>query len=162
MLYITEQAALKLANAVDATEFEQFHAENRLRFPFWTSVKVWRRPNKPSAVQPGLVATSAAESDNSKTHQQTNDFDCFVVDASEQDMREAPSLRSAMLLPMLGDSTDNVLPAALGMIRKSDHYAMAVRYFTQEVLPELNKSASKLEAGVPMLRPGSRVVALVQ
>ena len=64
VLYITEPAAVKLANVVDAVEFEQFHAENRLRFPFWASVKVWRRPNKPSAVQSGLVATSAAESDN--------------------------------------------------------------------------------------------------
>ena len=162
VLYITEQAAVKLANVVDAAEFEQFHAENRLRFPFWTSVKVWRRPTKPSAVQSGLVATSAAESDNTKTHQQTNDFDCFIVDASEQDMRRAPSLSSAMLLPMLGNSTDNVLPAALGMIRKSDHYAMAVQYFTQEVPQELTKAASKLQAGVPMLRPCSRVVALVE
>ena len=162
VLYITEQAAVKLANVVDAAEFEQFHAENRLRFPFSASVKVWRRPNKPSAVQPGLAATSAKAPDNTNTQQQTNDFDCFVVDAAEQDMCQAPSLRSAMLLPMLGDSTDNVLPAALGMIRKSDHYAMAVRYFTQEVPPELTKSASKLEAGVPMLRPCSRVVALVQ
>ena len=162
VLYITEQVAVKLANVVDAAEFEQFHAENRLRFPFWASVKVWRRPSKPSAVQPGLDAASAAQPDTTGTQQQTNDFDCFVVDASEQDMREAPSLRSAMLLPMLSDSTDSVLPAALGMIRKSDHYALAVRYFTQEVPPELTKSASKLEAGVPMLRPCSRVVALVQ
>ena len=154
VLYITEKAAVKLADVVDAAEFEQCHAENRLRFPFWASVKVWRRPNKSGAGQPGLDATSAAESDNA--------FDCFIVDAAEQDMREAPSLRSAMLLPMLGNSTDNVLPAALGMIRKSDHYAMAVRYFTQEVPPELTKSASQVEAGVPMLRPCSRVVALVQ
>ena len=73
------------------------------------------------------------------TQQQTSDFDCFVVDATEQHMREAPSLRSAMLIPMLGDSTDIVLPAALGMTKKSDHYAMAVRYFTQEVPPELTK-----------------------
>ena len=162
MLYITEQAAVKLADVVDAAEFQQFHAENRLRFPIWAAVKVWRRPTKPSAVQPGLAATSAAESDNTKTQQHTNAFDCFIVDASDQDMREAPSLRSAMLLPMLGNSTDNVLPAALGMIRKSDHYAMAVRYFTQEVPPELTTSASKLEAGVPMLRPCFRVVVLVQ
>ena len=80
-------------------------------------------------------ASSAAEPDTTTTQQQTNDFDCFVVDASEQNMREAPSLRSAMLLPMLSDSTDNVLPAALGMVRKSDHSAMAVQYITQEVPP---------------------------
>ncbi len=93
---------------------------------------MWRRPTKRSAEQPSIDATSA-----DKTQQQTNDFDCFIVDASEQDMREARSLRSAMLLPMLGDSTDNLLPAALGMIRKSDHYAMAVQYLTQAVPHEL-------------------------
>ena len=62
---------------------------------------------------------------------------------------------------MLSDSTDNVLPAALGMVRKSDHYAMAVQYITQEVPPELVTMASKLVAGVPMQRPCSRAVALV-
>ena len=77
-------------------------------------------------------------------------------------MREAPSVHSAKLLPMLDNSTDNVLPAALGMIRQSDHYAMAVQYFTQKVPPELTKSASQLEVGVAVLRPCSRVVALVQ
>ena len=66
-----------------------------------------------------------------------------------------------MLLPMLSDSTNNVLPAALGMVRKSDHYAVAVQYITQEVPPELIKTASKLVAGVPMQRPCSPAVALV-
>ena len=63
---------------------------------------------------------------------------------------------------MLGNSVDNVLPAALRMIRKSDHYAMAVEYYAQEVPEELTKHAFKLEAGLPMLPNCSRVVALVQ
>ena len=143
VLYITEQAVVKLANVVDAAEFEQLHSENRLRFPFWASVKVWRRPSKPSAEQPG------------------NNFDCFIVDATEQDMHEAPSLGSAMLLPMLSNSIDNVLPATLEMIQKSDHYPLAVQYITQEMPPELSKTTPKVVAGVPILRPCSRLVALV-
>ena len=76
-------------------------------------------------------------------------------------MTESPSLHSAVLLPMLTASTDSVLPAKLEMIRKSDHYAMAVEYITQEMPPELSKTASKVVPGVPMLRPCTRVVALV-
>ena len=124
VLYITEQAVLKLANVLDAAEFEQLHSERCLGFPFWASVKVWRRPSKASAAQPGTVE-----------EQHNNDFDCFIVDAAEQDVTEAPSLRSTMLLPMLSDSADNVLPTTLGMVRKSEHYAMAVQYITQQIPP---------------------------
>ena len=160
MLYITEQAAVKLANVV-AAEFEQLHSENQLRFPFWASVKVWRQPTKLSAVQPGLNETSAAHTDHAATQQQSNDFDCFIVDASEQLMHEAPSISSTRLLALQCNSIDNVLPATLGMIRKSDHYALAVQYITQEVPPELSKTASKVVAGLPLLRPCTQVIALV-
>ena len=120
MLYITEQAVVKLANVLDAAEFEQLHSERRLRFPFWASVKVWRRPSKPSPAQSGTAE-----------QQRNNDFDCFIVDVAEQDTHEAPSTHSTMLLPMLSDSVDSVLPATLGMVRKSEHYAMSVQYITQ-------------------------------
>ena len=109
-LYITEQAALKIANVVDFSEFEQLLSENQLRFPFLASVKVWRRPSKLRAEQP----------DSTQTQQDKDDFDCFIVDASEQDMKETPSLHSILLLPMLANSVDNVLLATLEMIRKSD------------------------------------------
>ncbi len=160
-LYITEKAALKLANVVDAPEFEQLLFENRLRFPFWSSVKVLRRPSKPRAAQPGLDGTSDSQTDFTQSQQEKDDFDCFIVDASEQNMSESLSLHSVMLLPMLTASTDSVLPAKLSMIRKSDHYAMSVEYITQEMPPELSKTASKVMLGVPMLRPCTRVVALV-
>ena len=90
MLYITEAAALKLANVADVTEFEQLFSENRLRFPFLASVKVWRRPSK----------LRAEQSDSTQTQQDKDDFDCFIVDASEQDMKETLSLHSILLLPM--------------------------------------------------------------
>ena len=149
VLYITEQAVLKLANVVDVTAFEQLHSEKRLRFLFWASVKVWRRPSKASAAQPGA------------DDRQNNEFDSFIVDAAEQDVTEAFSQRSTLLLPMLGDSVDNVLPTTLGMLRKSEHYALAVQYTAQEIPPELSKAASKAVPGVPLLRPCSRAVALV-
>ena len=152
VLYITEQAALKLANVVDADEFEHLHSERRLRIPFYAAVKIMRRPSKPSAAQPAELVPGQNE----------NSFDCFIVDAAEQNMREALSLRSLVLLPMLTHSVDNVLPAMLGMIRKSEHYAMAVQYKTQEAPAELSKAASKANTGVAMLRPCTRVVALVR
>ena len=62
---------------------------------------------------------------------------------------------------MLSDSVDSVLPATLRMVRKFEHYAMAVQYITQQVPAELSKAASKTVAGVSMLRPCSRAVALV-
>jgi len=119
VLYSTEQAIVNLTSVVDAAEFEQLYTEGRLRLPFFASIKVYRRPSKPSAVQPGGSPSGAQPS------QSGNDFDCFIVDAAEQHMHHIPSIRSTQLLPMLSHSADSVLPARLGMIRKSDHYAMA-------------------------------------
>ena len=76
-------------------------------------------------------------------------------------MKDPCSIHSTLLLPMLGNSVDSVLPAMLAMIRKSEHYAMAVQYITQEVPPELTKAASKAQANILMLRPCSRAFALV-
>ena len=115
LLYITEQAVLKLAKVHDAAEFEQLYSVGCLRFPFWAPVKIWRRPSKASAAQPGTAEK-----------QLNNDFDCFIVDATEQDETDAFSFRPTMFLPMLSDSVDSVLPTTLGMVRKSEHYAMAV------------------------------------
>lgn len=148
LLYITENAAVKLANVVDAAEFEQLHAEGRLRLPFFASIKVQRRPSN--------LSNPNRTDDNDAFN-----FDCFIVDAAEQDMNEIPSVRSTQLLPMLSHSVDSVLPAALAMIRRSDHYTMAVQYITQEVPPELSQVASKAVVGVTMLRPCSRAFALV-
>ena len=155
-LYITEKAILKLTNVVDAAEFEQLYAEGRLRVPFFASVKIYRRPSKLRAEQPGNIQASPTQST-----QNDHDFHCYIVDAAEQDMHDIPSIRSTQLLPMLNHSVDNVLPATLAMIRKSDHYAMAVQYITQPVPPELSQLASKAVVGVPLLRPCSRAFALV-
>ena len=148
-LYITEKAVVKLTDVVDAAEFEQAHKEGRLRLPFFASIKMLRRRSKPSAAQPGILENTERA------------FDCYIVDAAQQDIQELPSAMSTKLLPMLSHSADSVLPATLQMIRKSEHYTMAVQYITQQVPAELSKVASKTVAGSSMLRPCSRAVALV-
>ena len=154
MLYITQTAILKLTNCVDPAEFDQLYAEGRLRFPFFSSIKMLRRPSKPSAGQPG--GTESLRPQNNE-----NNFDCYIVDAAEQSVTEMPSTISMKLLPMLITSPDGVLPAALSMIRKSEHYSLAVQYITQSVPEDLVSVASKATPGLTMLRPCSRVVVPV-
>ena len=154
VLYITEKAILKLTKCVDAAEFDQLCAESRLKVPFFSSIKMLRKPSKPSAVQPGSVELVRPQ--NSE-----NNFDCYIVDAAEQDMELIPSTISVKLLPMLSFTSDGVLPATLSMIRKSEHYSLAVQYVTQNVPEELVKVASKATAGVTMLRPCSRAIVLI-
>ena len=153
MLYITEKAILKLTNCVDAAEFDQLYTESRLRIPFFSSIKMLRRPSKPSAVQPGGT-------DILRQQYNDNNFDCYIVDAAEQNMTAMPSTISVKLLPMLSTSPDGVLPATFDMIRKSEHYSLAVQYVTQNVPAELVKAASKATAGLTMLRACSKVVVL--
>ena len=141
MLYITEKAILKLTNCVDAAEFDQLYAEGRLRIPFFSSIKMLRRPSKPSAVQPGGT-------DILRPQYNENNFDCYIVDAAEQNMTAMPSTISVKLLPMLSTSPDGVLPATFDMIRKSEHYSLAVQYITQNVPAEFVKAASKATAGL--------------
>ena len=158
-LYCTERAVIKLFNVVDAAEFDQLLTEGRLRAPFFASIKIQRKPSNPGAAQPGRTHTHSAGAHSST--QRENDFDCFVVDAAEQDMQLMPSVISTQLLPLLSQCSDGVLVAQLAMIVHSDHYAMAVRYLSQEMPPELAKSASKTEVGVPYQHPCSRAVVLI-
>ena len=153
-LYITEKAILKLTKCLDAAEFEQLCAEGRLKLPFFSSIKILRRPSKPSAVQPGSVEILQPQNND-------NNFDCYIVDAAEQDMQLLPSTISTKLLPMISFSPEGVLPATLAMIRKSEHYSLAVEYVTQNVPEEFVKVASKASGGTKFLRPCSRAVVLV-
>ena len=153
VLYITEQAALKLVDVADAKEFEQLRSENRLRFPVVASVKVCRKPAKASAAQPGQSGGGNSAHDN--------EFDSIIVDATQQDTDLPPTLLSTKVLTMQTDSVDIVLPARLDMIRKSEHYAMAIEYTTQIVPQELMKVASKTNPGMSMMRPCAKGLALV-
>lgn len=103
-------------SVVDPVEFLQVHAENHLRFPVVASLKLLRKRKKTSAAQPDHV----------------NAFDCFIVDARERDMQEALPLQSTTWLPMVDTCVDVVLATAPKMVRKPEHYAMAVEYVTQQ------------------------------
>ena len=142
VLYITEKAVLSLTNAADATEFEQYHAEGRLRIPVFASIKIQRR--------------------RSKAEQSDNNFDCYIVDAAEQDMQNTPSASSIQLFHMISHSEDCVLPATLAMIRRSEHYSLLVEYQAQAVPEELSQSASRGETGSSQKRPCTHAVVLVR
>lgn len=144
-LYITEAAVLKLTDLDTATEFDQCHAEGRLKFPFFCTVKIMRRPSPVKPDEP----------------ESRNNFDCFIVDAASQDMLQTPSARSTQLLSMLSESSDNILPARLDMLRKSDHYSLAVEYMTQEVPSKLTTAAVKTKQGVAVTRTCARTFLLV-
>ena len=149
MLYSTEKALLKLTNCVDAAEFEQMHAEGRLRMPFFASIKIQRRRSK----------TSDDQSSNSDAN--LADFNSYIVDAEEQSLEHSPSIHCVKLLAMLVPSVDSVLPAMLDMIRKSEHHALAVEFMTQKVPEEIIKVASKTKPDMPLTRPCARVTSLV-
>ena len=142
VLYITEKAVLSLTNVADATEFAQYHAEGRLRIPIFASIKIQRR--------------------RSKAEQNDNNFDCYIVDAAEQDMQNTPSASSIELLHMITHSEDCVLPATLAMIRRSEHYSLLVEYQAQAVPVEVFQSASRGEIGSPQKRPCTHAVVLVR
>jgi hypothetical protein len=144
-LYITEAAVLKLTDLDTATEFDQCHAEGRLKFPFFCTVKIMRRPSPVKPDEP----------------ESRNNFDCFIVDAAAQDMLQTPSARSTQLLSMLSEPSENILPARLDMLRKSDLYPLAVQYMTQEVPSELTTAAVKTQQGVAEMRTCTKTFLLV-
>ena len=109
------------------------HANGTLWFPVVSSLKILR---KRSEVKPGTAITSSAGQPA-----YMHEFDCFIVDASEQDLTEPPTKESLRLLNMLAsnlDSVDVFLPAALHMIRKSVHYSMVVHYTPQKLVEEIS------------------------
>ena len=81
-LYITEKAALRLSNHKDTASFMDAHANGTLWFPVVSSLKIVR---KRSEVEPGTAITSSAGQPA-----YTHEFDCFIVDAGEQDLTEPP------------------------------------------------------------------------
>ena len=83
------------------------------------------------------------------------------MDAEEQGVQEASPQTRLAFLPMLDSSVVIVLLTSLEMVRKPEHYALAVEYVTQQLPPELTLPASNTVARVALLRPCSKVVALI-
>jgi hypothetical protein len=139
LLPMTEQAALRLTQMPDAEAFEAAHTDGRLWFPTLCAVKVLRRRSK---------ANSAAQPVDDRQ------FDCIIVDATEQDMFEAPSAESMKLLPMLdADSNEIILPASLDIVKHSPHYTMVVQYVQQEIPMELSCLHLPSQTGSKIMRP---------
>ena len=155
-LRITEKPALQLAKVSTMEEFEQFQKEERLHFPMWVSAKVLRRPSK------------STSPDASSAGQPADAFDCFVVDAAEQTFENAPTVESTKMLTLLDarlNNPDIVLPAALGMVHKSEHYALAVQYTAQTLPDELSHIAPSIAAptvGATIVRPCGEIICLVE
>ena len=146
-LPMTEQAALRLTKMRDAEAFEAAHTDGRLWFPTLCAVKVLRRRSKEnSAAQPV----------------DDRQFDCIIVDATEQNMLEGPSAESMKLLPMLdAASNEIILPASLDIVKHSPHYTTVVQYVQQQIPMELSCLHPVSKPGSKIVRPCSQVIALV-
>ena len=82
-LYITEKAALRLSGHDDTANFMVAHAAGKLWFPLVCSFKILR---KRADVKPGIAVDGTAGQ-----HAYTHDFDSYIVEASQQDLTEAPT-----------------------------------------------------------------------
>jgi hypothetical protein len=142
---------LSLSKLASAEDFEAAYLDGSLWFPSVSTVKVVRKPSV-SALQPDDL------------HQQMSDFSCFIVEAKEQDLAQAPSMKSILMLTNLNDSMtsmDTVLPAMLCLVQESPHYGMAVKYARQEIPVELASFAIADSSSVNIARPCTLVLALV-
>ena len=157
-LFITEKAALRLSGHDDAANFMIAHAAGKLWFPLVCSLKILR---KRTDVKPGTAVDGSAGQ-----HAYTHEFDSYIVEASQQDLTEAPTKESLPLLDMLAsrmDSVDVFLPAALHMIHKSVHYSMAVHYTPQDLVEELSRDmAPATSPEASLTRACSQAFALVE
>ena len=80
-------------------------------------------------------------------------------------MSQAPTSVSMKMLSLLDSrfsNSDGVLPATLRMIQKSDHYALAVQYVTQELPPQLRSLITNSSVGSVMVRPCGEAVCLIE
>jgi hypothetical protein len=154
-LWIQESAALHLASVSSAQEFQKMHAAGKLWFPPICSLKITR---KRSAAQPASDTSSQPES--------ANDYDAIIVEAGEQDMKQAPTSESLPLLNMLAarmDAVEVFLPAALHMIRKSPHYSMCVHYDRQELLPQNSQDLLPgAQQTKQLIRPCTQIFSLIE
>ena len=146
-LFITQNAALKLAGCDSVEEFEDAHKAGNLWFPLVSSLKIVRK-------------RSSADPANGPA------FDAVIVDACEQDLKQVPTMSSTMLIDMLAARIDDggvFLPGALHMIKKSMDYGMCVQYEQQALLDELSEDLLPDSSGkVKLVRQCSQVFALIE
>jgi hypothetical protein len=140
-IWVTEKAALMLADLTDPAEFRQTHTDGHLWFASYVSVKIVRRP----------------------TEDADHPFKFMVVDASIQSFDQPPTSESCRLLPLLDASAEMneaCLPVTLNMVYKSEHYPMLIHYSTQP-LPAGFEDIVDAFATVKFTRPAANIVALI-
>ena len=128
-LFMREQAALNLAGVENKDAFEKARAQDALSFPGKASVKIYR---KAGALSTPVGAGKPGGEDDAGQNQR--DPHCYIVDAAEQAMEDTPSKGSLVLLNLLRAThvdTNACVPAALGMVTKSPHYGLKVRYVVE-------------------------------
>ena len=143
-LWITETAALQLADVSSAAEFQAAHVAGKLWFPLISSMKIIRKRNAAQRLASESQSGAGQPETQETASQGTSgaDYDAIIVEATEQDLKQSPTTASLLLLNMLAsriDTADVFLPAALHMIKKSDLYAMCVHYLPQKIPVELSE-----------------------
>ena len=147
-VWVREKAALQLAGTEDTKAFSQAAVDGDLLFPVLSSVRVLRTLGQFSGAKD-------SEDGDSTGIAAASQVSLVVVEAMEQPWNHGPSNALTEIFHLLQQcppSADCVLPASLGMLRKSPHYGLAVDYDTGALRPCLkalvlirSKSKSKLE-----------------
>ena len=153
MLYITEQAALKLTGFENANEFEAAFIAGRVWFPQIASVKIIRQLRTPTATQDKDLPRPSVQ------------VDLRIVDAASQNLAESPTEASARLLPFLNpenSTSDVVMPAALHMLRKSSHYTLAIESTVPDIPENWRPDFTNMPSATTLFRPCSQALALIE
>ena len=131
-VWVDEKTALSLSQLSSKEEFLTACREGDPKFPPLSSIKVLRNPKN----KDGLAADTAW---------------LRIVDGSDQNLQQAPTQVTTLLLPMMRaceDSSAGIQVAPMAKIRQSSQYALAV-------------SLNDPDSGEPILVPCQKVVSLV-
>ena len=93
------------------------------------------------------------------------EFDCHIVEAVAQDLQQAPTTQSTLLLPLLDKSLQTreaVLPGSLDMIEPAGVYALSVKYKCQSLPEELQSFSTEVTASQHITKACSQMIALIE
>jgi len=121
-LWMREKAALSLSNTANKEEFESAWANDTLHFPQKASIKIIRKLPQPETPRAGGSSQGQSR------------VQCYIVEAGEQAMEDAPSVKSIELLKLLAYteiSSNACVPCGISMVHKDPHYGLAVNYLVE-------------------------------
>ncbi len=132
--WMSEGPALALAQLSTKEEFLAAHSLRKSLFPSMASVKVVRKALK-SGDRSDDTQLAAASQVSEIGAGDARRIHMTVVHAGDQQFDEAPTRATLELIPFLDalkDDTSSILPAALDMVKTSQHYAFQVFYPGEE------------------------------